>query len=878
MSELFMECEEEDLEPWQVQESKQRDINDDDDELIFVGELSSANRANGSKQQILGKKGPGRPRKSDNQSNVKTIPMQTVGAAGRLGANQITNVHYINPQPTLGMGQPYQQPIIINNQGYLVDPQQLQNNSAFLATLGKQYPPGTSFTILPGNNELKRSYPSDQNDSASKKSRMNITGSSENGSFKLNCPKCRQLFFNQGHMKGHMKACCPHLMECLFPTVVPPPSTPGKRIMLVKDFYYGRHEGDVYKQGAKTNTTFKCQSCLKVLKNNVRFMNHMKHHLELEKQNNESYESHTTCQHCYRQYTTPFQLQCHIESAHTSYESSTNCKICELAFESEQVLLEHMKDNHKPGEMPYLCQVCNYRSSFFSDVETHFRTVHENTKDLLCPFCLKIHRTSSSYMQHYMKHQKKGIHRCGKCRLNFLTYKERVDHKLHFHKTFKKPAALEGLPPGTKVTIRASFSGEIASYSTPPKSTVNAQGTKTKTKPPKPKETNKLTKKQERLLKDNSALKKLSFEDGEQKCVECDVMVTDFVAHYPSVLCCGACKYRTSCKVSFGNHMIRFHSSHQGNYKWINRRPVPGLKEMNLACVTCDFQVNASEGHHMTKHLAAEPDHVCKFLNEDGSPYVPPEWPIMSAASGDWMAEEGHSGEDLILIDGEGECHQLADATEIPDVDLTDESESATATKVGSAAGEPTEGSTGSRPTSPSVAYESDAGVGYLDESSNKLGSMSPDVGEQAGSTSEQHIPSESQDDDSPGPVLAAVCSLTTDTQAEDYPLPSEFTGGLSGPDFQEDAGLSAETPAEDDSLLPDGSGEPFYRAEQESLDLIGESRAEDDNPLPPEDNGAPPDPDHQGEPELSSTGVLADDNQVDEAPAEKSQDTAAQG
>lgn len=55
----------------------------------------------------------------------------------------------------------------------------------------------------------------------------------------------------------------------------------------------------------------------------LRFMNHMKHHLELEKQNSESWESHTTCQHCYRQYSTPFQLQCHIESAHSPFESSS---------------------------------------------------------------------------------------------------------------------------------------------------------------------------------------------------------------------------------------------------------------------------------------------------------------------------------------------------------------------------------------------------------------------------------------------------------------------------------------------------------------------------------------------------------------------------
>lgn len=42
--------------------------------------------------------------------------------------------------------------------------------------------------------------------------------------------------------------------------------------MLVSDFYYGRFEGDVQKKDAqKTNTTFKCQSCLKILKNNIRY-------------------------------------------------------------------------------------------------------------------------------------------------------------------------------------------------------------------------------------------------------------------------------------------------------------------------------------------------------------------------------------------------------------------------------------------------------------------------------------------------------------------------------------------------------------------------------------------------------------------------------
>ncbi|OWJ99043.1 hypothetical protein Celaphus_00009523, partial [Cervus elaphus hippelaphus] len=224
------------------------------------------------------------------------------------------------------------------------------------------------------------------------------------------CPKCNVQFNLLDPLKYHMKICCPDLVDAFLEMIkVELSSTEnrnttgekGKLIMLVSDFYYGRHEG-TFDDDEKTYTTFKCYSCLKVLKNNIRFMNHMKHHLELEKQNSESWENHTTCQHCYRQYPTPFQLQCHIESTHTPLEFS----------------------------------------------KTHFRASHENTKNLLCPFCLKVSRMATPYMNHYMKHQRKGIYRCTQCRLQFLTYKEKLDHKIE-HRTFLKPKELEGLPPGT---------------------------------------------------------------------------------------------------------------------------------------------------------------------------------------------------------------------------------------------------------------------------------------------------------------------------------------------------------------------------------------------------------------------------------------------
>ncbi|KAJ8391621.1 hypothetical protein AAFF_G00087620 [Aldrovandia affinis] len=855
MSELFMECEEEELEPWQrrIPEINLVDDDDDDDEPIFVGEIrsskvtppirpspapivkavnqrqplpaatrtvmpvspvmragvaavTSTQRAvqdgsgggGGAQSVSCGPAGPIVPQlavRATPQPVTKSLLIPVVTQAGSLStvAQTVSRVSH-------GLSAQSPQPIIINNQGYIVTSSQITNSSTFIASLGGRYPPGTSFTVLPAGQQLlqqvtpgkavpgvvhrpqvqliqnnivtlanvqspaqpkqpaaqfspakppaaqfspaklqpiqmnaatlqpiqvvssaaqgklvtppkpltcpaaatanqpspilqvtgnsgigatavKRQSPPDSTTNATKKGKLEIgigatavkresppdsttnttkktkleTGASmvsdstQNGKpFRKKCPRCKIQFNLPDPMRNHMRYCCSHLIHSIFPTpskldkMYPPvlrmDAEKGKLIMLVTEFYYGRHEGDKTDSKEQKTVTFKCNSCLKVLKNNIRFMNHMKHHLELEKQSNESWDSHTTCQHCFRQYDTPFQLQCHIESAHSPYESTTNCKICELAFETEQVLLEHMKDNHKPGEMPYVCQVCNYRSSFFSEVESHFRSVHENTKDLLCPFCLKVLRSGHTYMQHYMKHQKKGIHRCGKCRLNFLTYKEKLEHKTQFHRTFKKPKTLEGLPPGTKVTIRASLLGASpTSPSAPSRSIVSVvPGSPTSDPQGKPhcstarsktgnggKNRPYQSKKQERLNsklqeQSNEALRNIRNHMGQQTCVECYTKVTDFYSHYPMVLNCGACRYRTCCKKSFENHMIRFHSAVSRDRFRKMKRPRTSLRSITLVCLNCDFLSDGSGTDRMSKHLVDRPHHNCQIIFEKG--------------------------------------------------------------------------------------------------------------------------------------------------------------------------------------------------------------------------------------------------------------------
>ncbi|XP_034265167.1 zinc finger protein 280D isoform X2 [Pantherophis guttatus] len=731
MAELFMECEEEELEPWQQKANPiVVDDDDDDDEPIFVGEFLSSKPTNTCAVAVSpGFHSSGRPATSTlavqpqprvssilGSSQVLQKPLSGCsspqeGAKSSTGIPQPVNISAppqslsrnlhipASAQPTSRpVATVTAQPVALNR----VNPDRtsgltfgVRQNSG-----GSQYQSGSPMNTA---GLSKRPSTSEASNITPKKAKANETGSEsespllssvkppddlvllekdvassniKNGApFPQACPKCNIHFNLLEPLKNHIKYCCPDMvhtfpgmtkMDCsgISPKIAE--SEKGKLIMLVNDFYYGKHEGNLQqvRQEQKTHTTFKCASCMKVLKSNIRFMNHMKHHLELEKQNSESWESHTTCQHCYRQFPTPFQLQCHIESTHTPHESSTICKICELSFETEQVLLQHMKDNHKPGEMPYVCQVCNYRSSAFSDVEKHFRSIHENTKNLLCPFCLKVIKIGAPYMHHFMRHQKKGIHRCTKCRLQFLTCKEKLDHKSQHHRTFKKPVQLEGLPPGTKVTIRAS-SGSLqpASVTASPVSTntstlLLSPGTKTanskaQNKPAancKGKAKLKPLSVQKKLLLGmdssggsknhssscssgsgssgggssgskktnkvaNTALNNLRCPNI-QKCIECYSDIRTFASHFPAYVRCSLCRYGTSCSKAYVNHMMSFHSARQTKRFWIYKTQSDELRGTTVVCLNCDFLMDVSGLDKMATHLNENQTHTCQVIVE----------------------------------------------------------------------------------------------------------------------------------------------------------------------------------------------------------------------------------------------------------------------
>ncbi|KAL1256059.1 hypothetical protein QQF64_014120 [Cirrhinus molitorella] len=383
----------------------------------------------------------------------------------------------------------------------------------------------------------------------------------------------------------------------------------GRMIMLVEDFFYGQHPGQPAPVRPNAEPiTMKCQLCEKKMKGNIKMMNHTKHHMELEHQTGEV-DYHTMCQHCFRNFSTPFSLQCHVETVHNKAESSKVCKICEWSFESEPLFLNHMKHAHKPGEMPYMCQVCEFRSSFYDDVINHFTEQHKNTCILLCPYCLKVFRSCGGFQMHFTRHQKKTARHCDKCRLQFIREKDEWQHRQKFHRTFIKPKQLEGLVPGTRVSIRAYAdstdkrdASEAAPQNTPSNTTSTTVASQNVTKKVIPMKKKPVESMVELMVKLQSQCKPTE----KHYCMECNYEIPYFSNHFPTYVSCSLCRYNTCCSRAYANHMISVHVPRKSTKKYITLyKPCP--KKGRLSCITCRYKTQV--GDLMAKHLADYPTH-----------------------------------------------------------------------------------------------------------------------------------------------------------------------------------------------------------------------------------------------------------------------------
>uniref|UniRef100_A0A3B4WR92 Pogo transposable element derived with ZNF domain a n=1 Tax=Seriola lalandi dorsalis TaxID=1841481 RepID=A0A3B4WR92_SERLL len=387
----------------------------------------------------------------------------------------------------------------------------------------------------------------------------------------------------------------------------------GKLVILVEDFYYGSASGQSSVKpnlpGTKFTGPYRCIHCPETLHNNIELMCHMRQHVSMMSQEDGNMDSVSSCPHCFRHFQSPFKLQCHLEAVHSQYESTVTCRICELEFGSEPAFLWHMKSTHKPGEMPYVCQVCDFRSSFYTDVWTHFQESHADTKHLLCQYCLRVLRSNTCYQQHFARHQKKHVFGCDKCRLHFLYVKERMEHKLLHHKTHIRPPQLTGLKPGTKVTVRTYSvvggceNGEAVKKAVVPCKVVDV------VPPPPPQEAPK--RKVESL---GPLLSNLSEAAGvsrpHQRCVECLSVIRDFRTHFPSLVHCSLCRFITCCSTSYANHMINNHATCRKNPQYHSIFQSDSWLSERLECESCPL--STCRGDLMANHLTDRPEHNCR--------------------------------------------------------------------------------------------------------------------------------------------------------------------------------------------------------------------------------------------------------------------------
>ncbi|XP_077996907.1 uncharacterized protein LOC144450196 isoform X2 [Glandiceps talaboti] len=361
------------------------------------------------------------------------------------------------------------------------------------------------------------------------------------------------------------------------------------------DQFYGSKEGsrnyldDKYKYG------FKCYHCTKLISNNIKYMAHIKNHLDKEKQENLTLNDIINCDHCGRRFNTPFELQCHIEKSHIS-SSDLRCRICDLTLDCKSDLMSHMTSKHPPLQMPYSCPICQFRSSFLDTTIEHFKAKHEGIKKCLCTHCLKASGDANSYLRHCQKHQtKSGNVRCKKCKLMFVTSADLKAHDTNDHIRFpvkiKRKAVhepKEDLEEPVVETTPATATVQTNSYSEYRKKRKQVKG-----------DARKGTLESYSLNDWKAAFDK-SRKNEVHRCSECGTVISSLAAHFATFLKCSHCHYRTYCGLSYSNHMIKFHRTTSSSPQL---HPVSKMSGAVLKCMRCSFMTesgSAMAGHVMT--------------------------------------------------------------------------------------------------------------------------------------------------------------------------------------------------------------------------------------------------------------------------------------
>lgn len=389
------------------------------------------------------------------------------------------------------------------------------------------------------------------------------------------------------------------------------PSEPPKLVDL-NNYYYARKSPNVILPPDPDRNTykFKCLICRKILDNNIKVMKHLMAHLEQTRQKNPDLSDLTQCKYCFRDFETPYSMQCHMENVHLS-TNDLACKICNTGLNNKTSLINHMKNHHVQSEVPYCCQTCHYRSSFHPEVIEHFQQSHNGTNKLLCHYCLKTYNVKFSqassigmiqnYYYHLYKHQIKSANKkCSNCCLVFVNIMELKSHRQKDHLSMAKKKDVVPLPMNTSNPIL------VSEPTKKPKAINNSPGSgprfskvipSTSSSSPPVSEPWSKTFNENHPELSNSPVFVSNCDNGENICVECRQEVER--NHYAKKMTCGKCRYSTYCGKGFVDHMIAQHSNVTKSRKemYFVAEPIEMLDPLFCICGFSNTNCNILANH-----------------------------------------------------------------------------------------------------------------------------------------------------------------------------------------------------------------------------------------------------------------------------------------
>lgn len=203
---------------------------------------------------------------------------------------------------------------------------------------------------------------------------------------------------------------------------------------------------------------YACKECDKQFLTNLKFISHMKSHLELDpleklvvpnvkpdiaelpskkaitdnncvaRQTNNKTTSNQ-CSKCSECFETATERNRHLRTVHRTQDYK--CQICDMVYLHKISLRQHIDTKHL-GKIGFTCDICNKSFSQKSYVKIHMR-YHNGEKPFQCTECGKQFLTGSKLLSHQRRHagtDKQSV--CTVCHLRFK-YPKSLQYHMNIH-------------------------------------------------------------------------------------------------------------------------------------------------------------------------------------------------------------------------------------------------------------------------------------------------------------------------------------------------------------------------------------------------------------------------------------------------------------